>query len=105
MTVPRSAVAGVAILALSVSTGISAATGAQPGSYPQRFCRSVNVHHEHFGVEGSDALTCRFMRTWSVRFLRDARAPRHWRCVDVGETGGCHRPYRHRLQFDWYIID
>jgi hypothetical protein len=45
------------------------------------------------------------MRHGTVRFLRDGRSPRHWRCIDAGETGSCHRPHHHGLRFDWYIID
>jgi len=93
-------------LALSGAAESQAAAGSQAQiPYPQRFCHSVAVHHEHWGVEGGDAVRCHFMRHGTVQFLRDGRSPRHWRCIDAGETGSCHRPHHRGLRFDWYIID
>src|SRR6478672_5577272 len=75
------------------------------GSYPQRFCRSVEAGGTRYGVEGSDRVSCRFMRRWTIRFVRAGRSPRHWACVDVGDAGGCHRRHHPRRRFDWYVID
>src|SRR5919197_6607139 len=99
----RAAVVASAVLMLSMATGVSAASVQPRVPYPHRFCHPVSVHHDRIGVDGSDALTCRFMRRWTVRFLRDGREPRHWRCVDLGDGGDCHRPYHRPLWFEWYL--
>ena len=97
-----------ALVALVATMPVALARdGGQSGrrSYPQRFCPSVKVDATRYGVEGSDRISCRFMRRSTVRFLDAGMRPRHWACVDAGDTGGCHRRHHPRQRFDWYVID
>ncbi len=90
--------------------GVPAAANSRlPAGYPNRFCSGgFQARGELWGVEGRN-ISCRWQRAWAIRFLRQGKEPKHWRCVDLGDSGRCHRRHtyahaRHKW-FEFYAQD
>jgi hypothetical protein len=96
-------VAGVAALAASPPVAFAAGAGERT-PYPDRFCRSVHVRHQPWGVDGSGP-RCHFMRKWTKRFLHERRKPDGWRCGFLGEMGDCHHRGERARFFEFYLED
>jgi hypothetical protein len=98
--------AWLAIGSLVVAVVLSAvpSVGATGAATLEHYCPgTVYVHGYPYGYEGT-GVRCNFMRFWTKRSVDHGGEPRHWTCLDLGETGYCHRR-DHQAKFDYYLQD
>ena len=98
--------AALGVCALGTSAGSASAGSKLPSTYPNRFCRGTfQARGEPWGYDGRN-INCRWQRTWAIAFLADGSEPKHWRCVDLDESGQCDRKHSNgRKWFEFYAED
>jgi hypothetical protein len=95
--------AAAAVIGVALASAFAVPAGAAPTPIPERYCHSVQVRGGQWGVDGTGP-PCRFMRHWTVRWLRDRDHPPGWRCVHLGDGGQCDRRHSDKF-FEYYLFD
>jgi hypothetical protein len=86
-------------------TAVALAAPASAPAYPNVFCQgTVHAHGEAWGFDGHD-VKCPFQKLWTYRYLRFGHRPANWRCIDLGDSGRCHRKGEATRWFEFFAED
>jgi hypothetical protein len=88
----------------AIALALAPAPARAEAAIAEHFCQKpVRSDAVSYGVQGS-GVRCNFIHFWTVRWLDHRGEPKGWSCVDIGESGKCHRRSG-GAYFEYYSLD